>query len=162
LKNSAPLSLTRLKISEKASIVSRRYVLGDAQQRLPDALQTNLPREPPEQIIETLGHGCFSDCTPQLYPGDKNMKRISIFLYGVASYAACLVTFAYLAGFLGNIGVPKSIDSPARGPWLTALLTDIGLLLLFAVPHSVMARPGFKRMLTRVVPVAAERSTYVL
>lgn len=90
------------------------------------------------------------------------MKRVCIFVYGGLSYAACLATFLYLAGFIGNFGVPTSLDSPATGPWLTALCIDMGLLLLFAIQHSVMARPGFKPMLTKIVPVAAERSTYVL
>ena len=90
------------------------------------------------------------------------MNRIFSFLYGTASYAACLITFLYLAGFIGNFGVPKSMDSPADGPWQTALMMDLGLLIVFAVQHSVMARPAFKRWLTRVVPQAIERSTYVL
>src|SRR5580765_1097953 len=90
------------------------------------------------------------------------MNRILSFLYGTASYAACLATFLYLAGFVGNFGVPKSMDSPADGPWQTALMIDLGLLGLFAAQHSVMARQGFKRVLTRVVPEAIERSTYVL
>jgi protein-S-isoprenylcysteine O-methyltransferase Ste14 len=95
------------------------------------------------------------------------MKRITIFVYGTLSYVAALVTFLYLAGFLGNFGVAQSIDSPADASWgslkmLTALWIDLGLVMQFALQHSVMARPAFKRWLTRFVPAAAERSTYVL
>ncbi len=90
------------------------------------------------------------------------MKRIFTFLYGAMSYVVFLATFLYAIGFIGNFGVPKSLDTAASGPWQTALLVDLGLLSLFAVQHSVMARPAFKRLLTRVVPVAMERSTYVL
>src|ERR1700756_1719117 len=90
------------------------------------------------------------------------MNRILTFAYGAASYAACLATFLYAIGFIGNFGVSKSMDSAVAGPWQTALLIDLGLLSLFALQHSVMARPAFKRMLTRVVPASAERSTYVL
>jgi len=90
------------------------------------------------------------------------VKRKTIFLYGTLSYVACLATFLYLAGFIGNFAVPKSMDSPAEGPWQTALLIDLGLLCVFALQHSVMARPAFKNLLTRVIPPAAERSTYVM
>src|SRR5262245_38081552 len=90
------------------------------------------------------------------------MKRIAIFLYGVVCYAICLATFGYLSGFLGNVLVPRSIDSPSQGPLGEALLANTLLLGLFAVQHSVMARPGFKRWWTRFIPEAAERSTYVL
>jgi methanethiol S-methyltransferase len=90
------------------------------------------------------------------------MNRILTFLYGVLSYIVFLAAFLYAIGFIGNFGVPKSLDTPASGPRQTALWIDLGLLSLFAVQHSVMARPAFKRVLTRVVPVAIERSTYVL
>ena len=90
------------------------------------------------------------------------MKRILIFLYGVTSYALSLATFVYTVGFIGGFGVPKSLDSPRETALGTALAVDLGLLALFAVQHSVMARPGFKRWWTRIVPPSAERSTYVL
>jgi protein-S-isoprenylcysteine O-methyltransferase Ste14 len=90
------------------------------------------------------------------------MNRLNIFIYGTLSYVAFLVTFLYAIGFIGNFAVPKSMDSPADGPWQTALLIDLALLSLFALQHSVMARPAFKRLLTRIIPPQAERSTYVL
>jgi len=90
------------------------------------------------------------------------MSRIFNFVYGALSYKICLATFVYAIGFIGNFGVPKSLDTPASTPWQQALWVDLGLLLLFAVQHSVMARPAFKRALTRVMPAAIERSTYVL
>ncbi len=90
------------------------------------------------------------------------MKRVAVFLYGVLSYAVFFLTFLYALGFIGNFYVPNSLDSAARAPFWQAFLTDALLLAIFAVQHSVMARPAFKRMLTRVIPEAAERSTYVL
>jgi protein-S-isoprenylcysteine O-methyltransferase Ste14 len=90
------------------------------------------------------------------------MKRTFIFLYGVTSYLVFFATFLYAVGFIGNVGVPKTLDSPRDGGLGVALAIDLGLLALFAVQHSVMARPAFKRWWTRVIPAAAERSTYVL
>ena len=89
-------------------------------------------------------------------------KRIFAFGYGLMCYAVFFATFLYAAGFMGNFGVPKSIDSPRAGAWWIALLVNLGLLLLFALQHSVMARPAFKRWWTRFVPEPVERSTYVL
>jgi methanethiol S-methyltransferase len=89
-------------------------------------------------------------------------KRVLAFAYGVLSYVIFFVTFLYAVGFIGNLVVPKTLDSPRTGSWLAALLIDVALLGLFAIQHSVMARASFKRLITRVVPPAVERSTYVL
>jgi protein-S-isoprenylcysteine O-methyltransferase Ste14 len=90
------------------------------------------------------------------------MKRLAIFLYGVASYGIFLATFLYTIGFVGNLWVPKAIDSAPTAPLGQALLINLCLLAVFAVQHSLMARPFFKRWLTRFIPAAAERSTFVL
>jgi len=90
------------------------------------------------------------------------MKRGLILLYGVACYAVFFATFLYAIGFVGDLWVPKSMDSPRDTSMPTALAINLGLLAIFALQHSVMARPAFKRAWTRVIPEPAERSTYTL
>jgi protein-S-isoprenylcysteine O-methyltransferase Ste14 len=87
---------------------------------------------------------------------------LAALVYGILSYGAFVAVGVYAAGFIAGFYTPTTLDGAPRRPMLEALLIDIGLLGLFAVQHSVMARPAFKRWWTRIVPESVERSTYVL
>lgn len=90
------------------------------------------------------------------------MTKLLAALYSAVAYALFLGVFLYTIGFTENVLVPKSIDSGTSGPVQLALLVDAAVLILFAAQHSIMARPGFKRVWTRFVPEEIERSTFVL
>jgi len=89
------------------------------------------------------------------------MKRVAFFIYGVTGHLLFLVIYAWLAAFVGNFMLPKTIDTPASDSTLLALSLDFGLIALFGLQHSIMARPAFKRVWTKIVPEPIERSTYV-
>ena len=90
------------------------------------------------------------------------MRKLLLFVYGVAAYVASLATLLYLIGFSAGLLTPMSVDAGADATWVEALVTDLLLLALFGAHHSVMARRSFMNWWTRVVPAAAERSTYLL
>lgn len=90
------------------------------------------------------------------------MGAMASVLYGVIAYLLFFGTILYAMAFVGNLPVPKTIDSGAAGPVVPAVIIDLLLLGLFAIQHSVMARPAFKRWWTRFVPQPIERSTYVM
>ncbi len=93
---------------------------------------------------------------------DNKALRIVTVLYGLLSYVLFVAVFLYLVGFVTDVAVPRSIDRAGDAPVAVAVAVDIGLLTLFAVQHTVMARPGFKKWWTRFVPAPIERSTYML
>jgi len=89
--------------------------------------------------------------------------RLWFFLFGAAAHVLFLVVFAALACFVGGFLLPRTIDGPATGaPTWIAVIVNVSLLALFGAQHSVMARPGFKRRWTRIVPPPIERSMYVM
>ena len=90
------------------------------------------------------------------------MKRFLIVGYGVTAYLLFLAAFLYLVAFLGNFWVPRTVDHGLSAPIGQAVLVNIVLLAVFAVQHSIMARPSFKAWWTRLVPASIERSTYVM
>ena len=90
------------------------------------------------------------------------MKKALIFIFGIVAYAIFFFAFLYAIGFTGNVLVPKSIDSPSDVTIFQALLTNLILLGIFAVQHTVMARPAFKEKWNKLVGAAMERSIYVL
>lgn len=90
------------------------------------------------------------------------MKKIFVLLYGVSNYLMGSAALVYLIAFLFNLFVPKSIDSGDTGNMMMAITINLGLITLFGLQHSIMARPAFKKQLTKTIPKAAERSTFML
>src|SRR5437868_3454908 len=91
------------------------------------------------------------------------MSRALTLLFSIVCYAIFFATFLYLIAFVGDLPVPKTVDSPVSTlPRATKAIIDVGLIALFGLQHSVMARPAFKRAWTRVVPPTIERSVFVL
>jgi len=95
-------------------------------------------------------------------PPSARVGALGCLCYAVAGYVLMLAVTGYAFGFFAGAGVPTGIDDGARSPWALAVAIDAGLLLLFAVQHTVMARPWFKRRWTRLVPAPAERATFVV
>jgi len=102
-----------------------------------------------DEIAETLHHAGAA-------------ARLAVLAYGLVAYAAFFVAILYAIGFLGNFGVPKTVDSGVPGATGTSVAVNLALMLLFAVQHAVMARPGFKKWWAQWVPRPLERSTFVL
>ena len=90
------------------------------------------------------------------------MKKSAIFIYGILAYCIFLIAFLYAIGFLGNIIVPKSIDSGTETTLFSSIIINVILLSVFALQHSIMARPAFKKWFTTIISPAMERSTYIL
>lgn len=90
------------------------------------------------------------------------MKKVIILIYGAVAYIVFLIAFLYAIGFVGNMYVPKTLDSGIEPSLIKAILTNTILLSVFAVQHSVMARPKFKAWFTSIFSQAMERSTYIL
>lgn len=90
------------------------------------------------------------------------MKKAVVALYGLLAYGVFLAAFLYAIAFVGDFLVPKTINSGTPEDTTTSVLINLGLMSLFALQHSIMARPGFKKWWTGLIPRVAERSTYVL
>jgi methanethiol S-methyltransferase len=90
------------------------------------------------------------------------MGGVFALLYGVSCYLIFFASFLYTIAFIGDLPVPKTIDSGPAGAFWPSVIVDLIVLGIFAIQHSVMARQGFKNVWTRIVPPAVERSTYVL
>jgi protein-S-isoprenylcysteine O-methyltransferase Ste14 len=115
-----------------------------------------------ERRNEQMATTTMSYPTTRLGSRTAAASRAAILLYGVAAYVGFLAVFLYTIGFVGGFVVPKHIENGRLVDPLSAIFVDVVLLALFALQHSVMARPAFKRWWTQIIPPAAERSTFVL
>ncbi len=112
------------------------------------------------QTVETNGMNAMAQAGDR--QGNSGMKRMMILMYGVVAYMAFFVTICYAIGFIGNYLVPKSIDTGEMGNIETAVLMNAAMLALFAIQHTIMARPAFKKWVTQYIPREVERSTFVI
>lgn len=118
--------------------------------------------------MNTAAHAAEAAPTPARAESSHPIPRASLpvralaFAYGLVCYAMFLGVFLYAIGWIGNFLTPTRLDGARTGPMWLAAAVNVGLLTLFALQHSVMARPTFKRWWTRFVPTPVERSTYVL
>jgi protein-S-isoprenylcysteine O-methyltransferase Ste14 len=110
----------------------------------------------------TTLHSASNRAPALLKGGNAVLKRVLFFVYGLTAYLVFLGTFLYAIAFVGGFAVSRQLDGPVQTAWLNALAIDCGLLAIFAVQHSVMARRWFKERWTQIVPWTIERSTYVL
>jgi protein-S-isoprenylcysteine O-methyltransferase Ste14 len=130
---------------------------------LPRRIAKDLHGHDPHRVaaVSARQRAAATDRRPQWKPED-TVKRFLTIGYGAASYLIFLGAFLYAIGFVGNIWVPRSIDAAVAASIGEAVTVNVLLLGMFAVQHSVMARPAFKRWWTRFVHPSIERSTYVL
>jgi protein-S-isoprenylcysteine O-methyltransferase Ste14 len=119
-------------------------------------------REPAARLARVLRYARREPARIGSERSTKIMQRIGVFAYGIVAYVCFLVSFLYAIAWVGDLVAQRTIDSAPTGALGPAVVIDLLLLALFAVQHSVMARPGFKRWWTQFVPEPAERSTYVL
>jgi protein-S-isoprenylcysteine O-methyltransferase Ste14 len=123
-----------------------------------------IPSARPQGVVDPGESNMTSNQIPIMGPATAAplAHRALAFVYGLLAYAIFFATFLYLIGFVLGFGVPKTIDGGAPGSPATGFAVDVALIALFGIQHSIMARPAFKRRWTGVVPLPAERSTFVL
>jgi methanethiol S-methyltransferase len=121
-------------------------------------LALTIPELPTEKTMTQINQTLGADMRGQ----GNVVGRIIAFLYGIVAYVMFFITFLYSIGFVEDLVVPKTIDGGSAGPTAQALIVNLVLMSIFAIQHSVMARPQFKQWWTKFIPPSVERTTYVL